>query len=214
MKKSKRSHPWKPSDPRWKMVVEGRWPPSHPRAKRPGDGRGQFQARPYHLRDRRRSRRYQKHGLITLQNAVRQLGDRAIDPRTPVGRALAAWRSDLIADLGGPESVSTQQIAVVDLAVRTKLILDSVDAWLLAQPTLVHHKTRTLLPVVLQRQTIANALAHYMTQLGLERRRAKAVTLTEYLATARRDSPKTAASPDPAPESSSSTTDAEGADPT
>jgi len=44
---------------------------------------------------------------------------------------LAKWRADLIADLGGTDEISTQQSALVDLAVKSKLLLDSIDNWLL-----------------------------------------------------------------------------------
>jgi hypothetical protein len=77
----------------------------------------------------------------------------------------------LIQDLGGLDAVSTQEKAVVELAVKTKLILDSIDAWLLSQPSLVNARRRTLLPVVVQRQQLADALARYMNMLGLKRRR-------------------------------------------
>jgi hypothetical protein len=66
-----------------------------------------------------------------LKRAVSTLGSRLVDRRTTVGKALAAWRSELLADLGGIEAVSTQELALVEEAVKTKLILDSVDAWLL-----------------------------------------------------------------------------------
>jgi hypothetical protein len=58
--------------------------------------------------------------------------------------------------------------------------LDSIDAWLLTQPTLVNVRKRTLIPVVLQRQTLADGLARYLSQLGLERRH-KVKTLHEIL---------------------------------
>ena len=54
-----------------------------------------------------------------LKRAATELGGRAIDGRSALGRALASWRTDLIQDLGGPDAVSTQQAAMVDLAVRT-----------------------------------------------------------------------------------------------
>src|SRR5207249_7067418 len=77
-----------------------------------------------------RPTRYQKHGVHTLRKAVQTLGSRALPPRsTALGRALHEWRASLIADLGGEEAVSTQQLALVDLAVRTKLLADSVDAY-------------------------------------------------------------------------------------
>src|SRR5436189_4318380 len=81
-----------------------------------------------------RPKHYQKHGIHTLKNAVRTLGKRALPSRsTALGRALHEWRTALIADLGG-DAVSTQQLALVELAVRTKLLVDSVDAYVLTMP--------------------------------------------------------------------------------
>jgi hypothetical protein len=59
------------------------------------------------------------------------------------------WRRELVADLGGEDSISTQQSAPVDLAVKSKLIVDSIDAWLLIQPSLINKRKKALLPVVL-----------------------------------------------------------------
>jgi len=126
------------------------------------------------------ARTYSKHGLTRLKAAVKDLGGRVIDGRTALGKALAQWRAELLQDLGGPEAVSTQELVVVDLAVKTKLLLDSVDAWLLTQPSLVNARKRTLLPVVLQRQQLADSLARYMAQLGLKRR-AKTLDLAQAL---------------------------------
>src|SRR5262245_25095470 len=126
-------------------------------------------------------RTYMKHGLNTLKRAAKELGERAIDGRTSVGKTLRQSRVDLIEDLGGPHVASTQQLAIVDLAVKTKLLVDSIDAWLFAQPTLVNSRRRTLFPVVLQRQQLADSLAKYLNQLGLERRNSKAPDLHDYL---------------------------------
>ena len=113
---------------------------------------------------------YKTHGLTTLKKAVKELGGRAIDKRTSIGRALEQWRMDLVHDLGGMDGTSTQQRQIIDLAVKTKLILDSIDAWLVVQRSLVNHRRRVVYPVVLQRQQLADALARYMNQLGLEKR--------------------------------------------
>jgi hypothetical protein len=72
--------------------------------------------------------------------------------------------------LGGDGSISTQQETLIELAVRSKIMLDSIDAWLLTQPSLVNARKRSLIPVVLQRQTLADGLARFLNQLGLERR--------------------------------------------
>ena len=137
---------------------------------------------------RRRSRKKvqptrpgRQHGLKTLKRAVRELGARTLDRRTKVGRALGTWRAQLVADLGGEEALSTQQHAIIDLAVRTKLFLDSIDAWLLVQPSLVNKRKRALLPVVRERTQLADALARYLATLGLERRAAPTRSLHEYL---------------------------------
>lgn len=120
------------------------------------------------------------HGIKTLKRAVKVLGKRAIDRRTSVGKNLDRWRANLITDLGGKENISTQQGALIDLAVRTKLILDSIDTWLLVQPSLINMRKRCLLPVVRERTQIADALARYLGMLGLERRE-RDITLLEAL---------------------------------
>jgi len=122
------------------------------------------------------------HGLTTLKRAVRIHGSRTIDGRTTLGRTLGAWRTRLIADLGGQDSLSIQETALVDLAVRTKLLLDSVDAWLLQQHSLVNARKRALLPVVRERTQLADALARYLTMLGLKRRPKPVPSLEDYLA--------------------------------
>ena len=121
------------------------------------------------------------HGLTTLRRAVKELGGRAIDKRTSLGRALEDWRHSLLDDLGGIQATSTQQRQLVDLAVKTKLLLDSVDAWLLVQPSLVNARKRTVLPVLLQRQQMSDSLARLMQQLGLEKRSRPMLSLHEYL---------------------------------
>jgi len=119
---------------------------------------------------RKPRRGYQKHGLTALKSAVNKLGGRVIDRRTTLGKALDAWRSELIEDLGGEGAVSTQQRSLVDLAVRTKLMLDSIDAWILTQRSLVNARKRSLLPVVRERASLAGQFQGLMKDLGLERR--------------------------------------------
>ena len=122
-----------------------------------------------------------KHGLTLLKRAVNTLGNRALDKRTATGRALVEWRDDLVRDLGGEENISTQQDAIIILAIKTKLLLDSIDVWLLQQPTLIIKRKKAIIPAVMQRQQLADALSRYMTRLGLERRH-KVKTLSDILA--------------------------------
>jgi len=100
-----------------------------------------------------------------------------------MGKALAQWRNELVADLGGQEEVRTQELAIVDAAVKTKLLVDSLDTWLLQQSSLINARKRSVYPVVLQRQQLADALARYMGQRGLKRRVKLAKSLHELLTT-------------------------------
>jgi hypothetical protein len=65
-------------------------------------------------------------------------------------------------------------------------MLDSLDAWLVAQPSLVNARKRSVYPVVLQRQALADALTRHLQALGLDRRAPKAPSLEEYLGRYRR----------------------------
>ncbi len=49
-------------------------------------------------------------------------------------------------------------------------MLDSVDAWVLAQPSLVERRKRALLPVVRERLALVGQLQSFLRDLGLERR--------------------------------------------
>src|SRR5262245_50743094 len=122
------------------------------------------------------------HGLWALKASVRRLGSRVIDRRTTLGKQLARWRADLIDDLGGAAEISTQQAQLVDLAVRTKLMVDSIDSWILAQKTLVLYRKRALIPAVKERTQLADALARYLQALGLSRRVREAPDIGHYLA--------------------------------
>jgi hypothetical protein len=127
-----------------------------------------------------------RHGLNPLKKALYTLGNRHLDKRTAAGRALVEWRDDLIRDLGG--DVSTHQDAIISLAIKTKLLLDSIDVWLLQQPTLIIKRKKAIIPAVAQRQQLADALARYMGQLGLARK-AKLPSLSEILSSRDGDTP-------------------------
>ncbi len=114
-------------------------------------------------------RPYSRSGLNALKARVKVRGLNAIDKRTSAARALLAWRGDLVADLGGDGALSAQQLALVDLATRARLYVDSLDAWLLEQPSLVLARRRAVLPVLVERTRLADSLARLLGQLGLAR---------------------------------------------
>jgi hypothetical protein len=127
--------------------------------------------------------RPQTHRLYALKRAVAEAGDQWISALGETGQALRDWRDGIISDLGGPDAVSAQERAIVELATKTYLMVESIDRFLLEQPSLVNKSRRQLFPVVLQRQQLADSLARYMTMLGLKRRAKKVPKLSEYLIT-------------------------------
>jgi hypothetical protein len=89
-----------------------------------------------------------QHGLHALKARVSARGMHALDRRSRASRALAQWRRELIEDLGGIGAITTQEATLVEMAARTKLLLDSVDAWLLQQPSLINRRKKSLYPVL------------------------------------------------------------------
>jgi hypothetical protein len=134
-------------------------------------------------------RPYQQHGLNTLTRALKNVEAARrgawLEGLGEAGEALRQWRAALVADLGGEEVTSAMQRAVLEVAAKTYLFLESVDRFLLSQESLVNKSRRQLFPVVLQRQQLADALARYMRDLGLERRTREIPALAEYLKAAR-----------------------------
>src|ERR1044072_6830195 len=72
---------------------------------------------------RKPKRQYNRSGSRALRNTPAR-GD--IDQRTEVRVLVNQWRADLIADLGGEDNLSAQKKALVEVAARSKLILDSI----------------------------------------------------------------------------------------
>ena len=70
-------------------------------------------------------------------------------------------------------------------------MLDSIDNWILTQPSLINARRRAILPVVRERQQLSDALSKYLCALGLERRAKQVGTLKDLLArpTASQDTP-------------------------
>ena len=49
-----------------------------------------------------------------------------------------------MADLGGEDAISTQQRALIEMAVATRLLVSSVDGYLFSMPALVDRRHRRL----------------------------------------------------------------------
>jgi hypothetical protein len=122
-----------------------------------------------------------RHGLTALMSRVKIRGLAVIDMRTSAARELMRWKAELLRDLGGEENISTQRLALVDMAVRTRLFLSHIDAFLLAQSSLVNKRHRTVLPILRDRMTLSDQLARLLSQLGLDRADTPVQSLAKYV---------------------------------
>ncbi len=123
-----------------------------------------------------------RHGLNATKARIMVQGLSSIDKRTLAAQALLDWKESLVRDLGGPQAISTQEATLVEMAVRGRLIIEHVDAFILSQESLVNKKRRQIYPIVRERNTLVNTLANLLGQLGLAKREPPMKSLAEYLA--------------------------------
>lgn len=108
-----------------------------------------------------------KHGLSTLQRRLSDAGLAKVDGRSALARARADWMNEVRTARGGDLSPSEE--ALLEAASVTWVLLSSVDAWLLEQPSLVNRRRRELLPVVQQRASLVRNLRELLGDIGLKR---------------------------------------------
>ena len=96
---------------------------------------------------------------------IKLRGFSAIDRRTAAAREQLALRRELANALGGEAHLTPQQRKLIDLAARASLLLDHVDAWLFQQQRLVNARAKTLLPILAQRQALADHLVRLLDKL-------------------------------------------------
>jgi len=98
---------------------------------------------------------------------IKLTGFGAIDRRTAAAREHLALRSELANAVGGEANLTPQERKLVDLAARASLLLDHVDAWLFQQPRLVNASAKTVLPILVQRQALADHLVRLLDKLSV-----------------------------------------------
>lgn len=132
-------------------------------------------------------RPYHRSGLHAVSRTLPKLLEQVTDPAlvddalSPVERAARARRRDVLGDLGGADQVAAARVALLDAAVGSKIILDSIDRYLFglaARDGLVNRRDRRAFGIVADRMRIADSLARQLQALGLERRRQDVPDLT------------------------------------
>jgi hypothetical protein len=104
-----------------------------------------------------------------LKRAVQERGLYAIDGRSALGRTLREYRADLVRGLGGAANLSAAELHLVDLAVRDRLFLDSLDVALAECPPM-NRKRGSVAPALEARFRMADSATKRLQALGLKRR--------------------------------------------
>jgi hypothetical protein len=147
--------------------------------------------KPRRNRATRPTRTYHRSGHDTLTRTLPHRMERVLDPAvaddalSPVERAARDWRQEVVADLGGLTAVQAAKLALVDAAVGTKIVLDSLDRYLFQLATidgLVNKRNRRAFAIVVDRMRVADSLARQLAALGMERRTPLVPSLNDYLA--------------------------------
>jgi hypothetical protein len=109
-----------------------------------------------------------KHGAAALKRLVSLRGLSVIDGRSEVGRALREKRAELEAHVGENRMSEPRRI-LIEQIVRRLLLLESVDAWLFEQQSLVNKRKRSLIPALAERERLAAGLSRDLEAIGLDR---------------------------------------------
>jgi hypothetical protein len=125
-------------------------------------------------------RRANRPNLRALKATVKLRGMFAVDRRTHVARGLLAWKNAILNDLGGASEVSAARMGLVDMACRTRLLIEHCDAWMMEQKNLIDEKEKKLLPIVLERQKLVDSLGKLLVHVGLKKQARKVLSLQEY----------------------------------
>lgn len=126
-------------------------------------------------------RGYQAHGLTPALKAIKKKGLNALDQRSRLALGMKKLRGELMADMGGEETLSAGQRKLIEDCVKKMVMLESIDAWLFSQPwALINKRSASLRPIVLQRATLSDSLLRCLRELGLEKK-AKAIDLQSYI---------------------------------
>jgi hypothetical protein len=136
-------------------------------------------------------RPYQRSGQHIIAKAAPFLVDRITnatvvdDALTPLERAARDWRAQVLDDLGGADAVPAAKRAVLDAALGSKIILDSLDRFIFeltgSGRGLVNRRSRHAFRIVTDRMRVADGFVRQIQTLGLERTTKPPLDLTAYL---------------------------------
>lgn len=123
----------------------------------------------------------QMHGFSGLLRGRNKADRGDIDGRSAIGRAVKEWRDALATDLGGDTALSAQQRLVLDMVTMDKMLIDSIETYLLSQKSVVNRRKKAAYPILLQLAQLKDSMTRRLIALGLERKGKPPVRLHDIL---------------------------------
>ena len=123
------------------------------------------------------------HGFYAAKHALNLRSFDELDRRKRVVREIVATRDDLLAELGGADNATVQERIIVENIARDVALRDTVDAYVfsLVSPLRGRGKTKTVVPIIRERDLIIKRIQAGLALLGLERREKRVQSLSEYI---------------------------------
>lgn len=108
-----------------------------------------------------------QHGAWTLKRAI---DNKRLDMRSEAGQAVKRLRAQLETDLGGADSLSTQERLLVDRIVKKTLIIETLEIYALGRKTIFKRNGELIGALGRHYLSFAAELRRDLQTLGMKRR--------------------------------------------
>lgn len=119
-----------------------------------------------------------QHGAWSLKRA---LNTGRLDMRSEAGQAVKRLRAQLESDLGGADTLSTQEHLMVDRIVKKALIIEALESYALSRKTIFKRNGDLIGALGRHYLSYAEALRRDLLAIGLQRRAKDVPNLQDYL---------------------------------
>jgi hypothetical protein len=113
------------------------------------------------------------HGHYARKVQLRDITLLDISRQTSLGRQVCAKADAIFNDRGGRANCSELERDLVNRYLVTELLVQSIDCWLLEQPSLINKRRRSLYPIVVERNKLVETSLKLASAIGLDRQQKK-----------------------------------------
>jgi hypothetical protein len=127
------------------------------------------------------SENHKIHGHYQRKVLLKDVQLLDISRQNKLGRVVIEQAEAIYQDGGGKEQFSELKQHLVSRYLITELMIQSVDRWLLEQPSLINRAKRCIFPIVSERNRLVSVSLQLAQAIGLERKQKPVHTLESYI---------------------------------